>query len=262
MKIPVSTYYCPSNRTTGFIDLQFLVPGFGRPLPNPAAGDYLLCKGSNGALCTVTQVPGQARGMFDVNTRTRIADVLDGTSQTFAVGEGAGNNLRFPLRRYYPDQTPEPDRTTGQPRLADQSWAAGSLATDALHSTPYLWGSTVGVTAQRGGFIPAFDEPMNNPLVMGAVDYNCGCTNSSMEVRRYDLCPASAASIREVATSPSRTAAFASFSSRSRPRRIVPFRRSQAAKRYPATFSLWPNLECHWGELPRVFQERGQLITS
>src|SRR5204863_9586413 len=36
----MKVYLCPSNRGEGAIDLQFLVPYAGRPLPNPAACDY------------------------------------------------------------------------------------------------------------------------------------------------------------------------------------------------------------------------------
>src|SRR5262249_21933831 len=82
---PVPLYFCPSNRSTGQVDVQFLVPIAGRPLPNPAASDYLFSKGANAAVCPVTQVPLPARGVFDVNTRTRLADITDGTSHTFAI---------------------------------------------------------------------------------------------------------------------------------------------------------------------------------
>src|SRR5262249_17809096 len=41
----VKLFYCPSNRTGGALDMSFLAPFAGRPLPNPAAADYLLCKG-------------------------------------------------------------------------------------------------------------------------------------------------------------------------------------------------------------------------
>jgi prepilin-type N-terminal cleavage/methylation domain-containing protein/prepilin-type processing-associated H-X9-DG protein len=186
VQIPVPLYFCPSNRRTGQVDVHFLRDPQGRPLPNPVAGDYLLCKGANGAVCSKTQVPYPARGVFDVNTRTRLLDIRDGTASTFALGEGAGGTPRYQMRRYYPDTIPEADQFTGEVRFADQSWAGGPLATEALRSTHYLWGSTIGVTAQRGGFTPAFDEPMNHPLVMGAIDYNCGCTNNNTEVRQFD----------------------------------------------------------------------------
>jgi prepilin-type N-terminal cleavage/methylation domain-containing protein/prepilin-type processing-associated H-X9-DG protein len=185
---PVALYYCPSNRTSGTIDLGFLVPLAGRPLPNPAAGDYLLNKGANAALCSASQVPATARGVFDVNSRTRLTDVTDGTAHTFAAGEGAGGNPRYLLRRHYPDAFPDPDPLTGRPRVAEQSWAAGALASQALASVRFLWGSTLGVTALRGGFTPAFDEPMNPPLVLGAIDRNQGCTNSGTVAGTYDTC--------------------------------------------------------------------------
>jgi prepilin-type processing-associated H-X9-DG protein len=41
-----------------------------------------------------------------------------------------------------------------------------------------LYGSVLGVTAERGGTPYSADEPMNNPLVLAAVDYNVSCDNS------------------------------------------------------------------------------------
>jgi prepilin-type processing-associated H-X9-DG protein/prepilin-type N-terminal cleavage/methylation domain-containing protein len=182
----VKVFYCPSNRTRGVIDMSFLVPFAGRPLPNLAAADYLLCKGANAALCEVTQVPPGGRGVFDVNTHTRLTDIADGTSNTFAVGEGAGNNPRFGIRHYYPDTTPASDLFPGQSARIDQSWSSGPTATRALHSIGLLQGACLGVTAQRGGYSPPFDERMNNPLALPALDCNNGCTNSGTAPGTYD----------------------------------------------------------------------------
>jgi prepilin-type N-terminal cleavage/methylation domain-containing protein/prepilin-type processing-associated H-X9-DG protein len=176
----VKVFYCPSNRTEGTMDIQFLVPSAGFPLPNPASCDYLLCKGSNAALCRKVQVPGSARGVFDVNTRTKIADITDGTSQTFAIGEGTGHNPRYLVRHYYPDTAPASDLFPGQSPLIDQSWSSGPLATTTLHSNGFLSGACMGITALRGGFDPVLDEPMNNPLVLAALDFNQGCSNSGI----------------------------------------------------------------------------------
>jgi prepilin-type N-terminal cleavage/methylation domain-containing protein/prepilin-type processing-associated H-X9-DG protein len=184
--VPVKLYFCPSNRSTGNVDMQHVVPFAGRPLPNPAACDYLVCKGANAALCSPTQVPAVARGVFDINTHTRLADITDGTSQTFAIGEGAGGNPRYLLRRYYADTEPDPDPLTGEPRIADQSWSSGSLANNALHSEAFLFGSTLGITALRSPFTPPLDEPMNNPLVLGSLDYNQDCTNSGTALETFD----------------------------------------------------------------------------
>jgi prepilin-type N-terminal cleavage/methylation domain-containing protein/prepilin-type processing-associated H-X9-DG protein len=182
----VKVFYCPSNRTDGVIDMSFLVPFAGRPLPNLAASDYLLCKGANAALCETTQVPSEARGVFDVNTQTRITDITDGSSNTFAIGEGAGHNPRFGIRRYYADTTAAQGLFPGQSPLIDQSWSSGPTATKALHSIGLLQGACLGVTALRGGYSPPFDERMNNPLVLPAIDCNNGCTNSGTAPGTYD----------------------------------------------------------------------------
>ncbi|MFO0944700.1 MAG: DUF1559 domain-containing protein [Planctomycetota bacterium] len=58
---------------------------------------YVMNKGANDAWCmeralglaTNPGIPGNERGMFDINSRIRIKDILDGASKTFAFGEGA-----------------------------------------------------------------------------------------------------------------------------------------------------------------------------
>src|SRR5262249_1255886 len=48
---PIKLFYCPSNRSTGVVDVSPVsavgvsLGIFKNPLPNPAATDYILCKG-------------------------------------------------------------------------------------------------------------------------------------------------------------------------------------------------------------------------
>jgi prepilin-type processing-associated H-X9-DG protein/prepilin-type N-terminal cleavage/methylation domain-containing protein len=188
VSIPVKVFFCPSNRMNAAIDTSFMVPFAGRPLPKVAACDYSLCKGSNAALCQVTQVPPDARGVFDINTNTRIADILDGTSNTFAVGEAAGGTKLYGIRQWYPDTAPAQNLFPGQSPYIDQSWSSGPMATQTLHTIGLLGGACLGVTAERGGYDPAWDEPMNDPLALPALWFSqAGCTNIGTTDGNYSM---------------------------------------------------------------------------
>jgi prepilin-type processing-associated H-X9-DG protein len=99
----------------------------------------------------------------------RLTDVTDGTSTTFAIGEGAGNSPRYLLREMtYNDQGvilgagPATNPYTGERIQPDQAWAVASLAGE---NHPW-YASIFGVTAQYGLAPNPRDEPMNNRLVM------------------------------------------------------------------------------------------------
>jgi len=184
IQTPVKTFFCPANRSEGEVDITVPWVAFGFPAstsPLLASTDYALCKGANAYLdrfpwdstSNVTNIqpgiPVTARGIFDTNSDTRVGDILDGTSNTFLIGEVCGNNRKFLARLNYADTAAALDGG-GNPTLIDNSWTVpivqnASLALfDAGSATGVLYGSHMAVTAQTGGY----DGP--SP---GATPYQC-----------------------------------------------------------------------------------------
>jgi prepilin-type N-terminal cleavage/methylation domain-containing protein/prepilin-type processing-associated H-X9-DG protein len=188
--VPIPLLYCPSNRSAGTMDLTGAIYAWGGAMPPKVAStDYLLCKGANAAIHQDAKlVPLAARGVFNVYVDSsnpdftqldgttdglvvRLTDITDGTSQTFAIGEGAGNTPRYLLREVAEgDQSmvirdrPATNTFTGETIQPDQAWAAASISGI---SHPWYTG-VFGVTAQYGLGPAPRDEPMNNRLVMPA----------------------------------------------------------------------------------------------
>jgi prepilin-type N-terminal cleavage/methylation domain-containing protein/prepilin-type processing-associated H-X9-DG protein len=170
--IEVPLFYCPSNRPRGSIELAAISAQWGDRLPATAAStDYVLCKGANGALHRdANRTPLQARGVFCIlptadTPGVRLTEITDGTSSTFAVGEGAGATSRFLARDLANPTQPSINVLTGLPAQPDQSWGAASV-TDPSH--PW-YGSVFGVTAQYGLEPTPRDEPMNQHLIAPTV---------------------------------------------------------------------------------------------
>ena len=130
-------------------------------------------------------MPPAGRGVFDVNTHTPDPDQRRHQPDVCR-RRGSGQQSRFRIRHFWQDTSVATDLFPGQPTLIDQSWSAGPMATRQLHSLGLLIGSTMGVTALRGGQVPPFDEPMNNALALPALDCNHGCTNAGTAPGTYD----------------------------------------------------------------------------
>jgi prepilin-type N-terminal cleavage/methylation domain-containing protein/prepilin-type processing-associated H-X9-DG protein len=184
----IPTFFCPSNRTRGSMDLTAPIYAWGGPMP-PRVGstDYILCKGANAAIHqNAGLIPLACRGVFNVyadatnpafvnldnsgaGLTVRLTDITDGTSNTFAIGEGAGNTPRYLLRQMQQNGNqvtvgngPATDPFTGATIQPDQAWAAASISGP---NNPW-YTSVLGVTAQFGLPPNYRDEPMNTRLVM------------------------------------------------------------------------------------------------
>src|SRR5262249_13180126 len=186
--VEIPLMYCPSNRTSGSMDLTAEIYAWGGPLP-PRVGstDYVLCKGANAAIHqNAGLIPLACRGVFNVYVDSsnpdftnldgitsglvvRLTDVTDGTSTTFAIGEGAGNTPRYLLREMSVTNQgvvvgpgPATDPYTGGKIQPDQARAVASVS-----GANHPWYTSIfGVTAQYGLAPNPRDEPMNSRLVM------------------------------------------------------------------------------------------------
>ena len=171
--------FCPSNRGVSTINLTPYSEqwaGCAMP-PFVGASDYILCKGANAGLhVDPSLIPDAARGIFNYTLFQEIpegattvsaglapqfpvtlANITDGLSSTFLIGEGAGGNSRFPIGTIKdPTQVVSAPFITG-PALMDQSWSAASLNAVSMPWTAGIF----GVTAQFGLPPDPIDEPMN-----------------------------------------------------------------------------------------------------
>jgi prepilin-type N-terminal cleavage/methylation domain-containing protein/prepilin-type processing-associated H-X9-DG protein len=82
----VPAYLCPSDPTPA---AAFSVPdGFGDAIALAAPSSYAACVGGDESATT----DPTGRGIFYRNSRTKIADITDGTSSTLLIGERAWSN--------------------------------------------------------------------------------------------------------------------------------------------------------------------------
>jgi prepilin-type N-terminal cleavage/methylation domain-containing protein/prepilin-type processing-associated H-X9-DG protein len=195
----VPLFFCPSNRTSGVIDLTPFIKQWGGSMP-PYVGacDYVLCKGANACMWTDTSgIPPEARGLFNEvqygsveydrgggpwvpvpQQAVRFTNITDGLSNTIAVGEAAGGNPYYVVADIKNLSQPAVEPFIDGPAKMEQGWAAASVG-DTQH--PWYAG-ILGVTAQIGFGPKPMDEPMNRrpgmPTLLGNDQTGSNATGS------------------------------------------------------------------------------------
>jgi type II secretory pathway pseudopilin PulG len=85
-----AVFLCPSNRAAGDVGSSLTNP-FVWSVDRAAVTDYLFNAGADAYVAQPYQNP-QRRGPIGFDTHSRLAEFIDGLSQTFAIGEAAGGN--------------------------------------------------------------------------------------------------------------------------------------------------------------------------
>ncbi len=152
----IATFFCPSNRSEGVVTL-----GTNRLFVGGAT-DYGFCHGAIAAMCSDPQSISnidKLMGAFGPNSKVRIKDFKDGTTQTVLMGEIAGGEqfvVTTDFDTVRPLDTTALDGRQGvtpgpRPWGADQAWGAAWMRSE--NETP-----DQGIYPRGSIFISAFQH--------------------------------------------------------------------------------------------------------
>jgi hypothetical protein len=160
----LAQFFCPSNRSEGLIYLN-------NPAYLAGATDYGMCNGAVATMCSNPSSIGYLQalgGCFSINSKSRIKDMLDGTSLTVVMGEISGGETFVGT---IDSSTPAPTDVTARdgrqgtaqsrPWGVDQAW--GVAWQDTIVRT------TADTSPIGSIFFSAFQHVGNNAKIDGTV---------------------------------------------------------------------------------------------
>lgn len=160
----IPSFVCPSNTGRNpFVSAVLQTPRY--PIGDTVAlTNYLLCKGESDAWCLApgTARPGKA-GLFVPNISNSMKSIRDGSSNTFAMGEGATGD-RWPLCHGAGCTNPATN-STGSQIPAEQAWIVGQLNISANVPAGLLASSIFGCTIDRLNKPTVTDTAINLPAM-------------------------------------------------------------------------------------------------
>jgi len=181
----INNVVCPSNTGPNPTNSQFL-QAFQQLQALPvgtiaAITTYIYCKGSSDTWCLHEFLPGNIRGMFVESQATAIADVIDGTSSTIAMGEGA-TGTAWPLCHGAGCTTPftRPDGSTWP---AEQGWMFGQVNITDFVNSGLLTAGIYGCAQDKLNKTPVTDTSLDIGTVFDCRSFRQGGKHTTSNFR-------------------------------------------------------------------------------